>query len=67
MIVFILSFPEFIACVCSDKDDYSKEEVPGKPALEQSRDLDVFEGVKVTSHMERNADPSTSQAQDGPE
>ncbi|XP_052254017.1 calmodulin-A-like isoform X1 [Dreissena polymorpha] len=62
-----IDYDEFIACVCSDT--YKGKEGPDAPKSEQTTEVSVssIRPAGTKGIFERNADPSTSPAQDGPE
>ena len=60
--LYALSFSEFIACVCAEDEKDEKSEPTSPQGPGPSKDLP---DRPPTIEIERNADPSTSQAQDG--
>lgn len=64
-----IDYDEFIACVCSDtdKDDGKVESPRPVTSPKVSKSEPETPGARPQVAAERNADPSTSKVQDGPE
>lgn len=63
---YLILFSEFIACVCSDNG--SKDEPPEPPRSEPKLEPAAAGTERAgRTPLDRNADPSASKAQDGPE